>query len=175
MKITPDRFEHETPEAGACVMEMVALLSQDWFSDDPTCTNTFISGVARIVNDRLPREDRHLIMSQFDRLFDTVDSETNEEFRSRFKEFALSLKPDPKHQHIVRGLTDYQDYAKNHTDGRFLMHDAVRWIDLWLRQPIMPEEKVRVLSDILDIHDEVVGRTEVPKQDLSKLVKLLGR
>jgi len=47
------------PDAGeACVMEYVAIIKGEEWTDDPACTDPMVSMVARMVNDRLTDENR---------------------------------------------------------------------------------------------------------------------
>lgn len=45
------RYAHLGPDDGACLMELVAVLADSRFTDQPTCTHPLLAAVARGVND----------------------------------------------------------------------------------------------------------------------------
>jgi hypothetical protein len=45
-----DAGRHQRPEAGACLMEYVSVLSGEPWSDHPWCTQPLLAAVARAVN-----------------------------------------------------------------------------------------------------------------------------
>lgn len=69
--ILPDRLQsvqalllqsgaHDNPEAGMCVMEAVAYVAGEKFTDHPKCASPSIAAFMRSWNDRLPDKDRQL-------------------------------------------------------------------------------------------------------------------
>lgn len=61
------------PDSGeACVMEYVALLAGEPWSDRPKCTHPVLAQVALVVNDCLPDERRHELVPLIGRLFGTA-------------------------------------------------------------------------------------------------------
>jgi hypothetical protein len=50
--------KHLKPEQGACVMELVSLLTGDAWTDFPACTEPAVSRAAQAVNDFTPDEER---------------------------------------------------------------------------------------------------------------------
>jgi len=63
---------HRPGDGKACVMEYVALLAGEPWSDTPACTYPPLASVAQVVNDRLRDEDRHLLVPLIGRLFGTT-------------------------------------------------------------------------------------------------------
>ena len=63
---------HRPGDGKACVMEYVALLAGEAWTDAPSCTYRPLARAARIVNDRLRDEDRHLLVPLIGRLFGTT-------------------------------------------------------------------------------------------------------
>ena len=75
---TPDlmpiiaRGSHSSPADGACIMEMASHLAGEEWSDRPACVHWALAAVARTVNDRLPDDERHLILPLLPRLMGTT-------------------------------------------------------------------------------------------------------
>lgn len=158
---------HNSPEKGACVMEMVSFMSGDKWTDSPKCTNQHISYAAQSVNDRLSEQGRQKILTQFDRLFNTSDPEFADAFE---KEYAVYLMDRASEGTASSG------YAQDWLVGGHI-EDGMGEITISL-QHLWPEEDadeelVKFLSDILDIYDHVSGRTNVEVQDLNKLKGLV--
>lgn len=53
---------HNPDEGKACVMEYVALLAGEVWTDSPECTNVLIASLARATNDAVPDKDRNTIL-----------------------------------------------------------------------------------------------------------------
>src|SRR5690606_21964817 len=68
----------DDPSEGACVMEYVSLLAGEDFSDSPECTHPLLASAARVVNDYLPDNERHLLVPLIGRLFGTADTRESE-------------------------------------------------------------------------------------------------
>ena len=68
---TLSRGSHDPDSGKACVMEYVALLAGEAWSDGPTCTHPSLAWHARRANDSLNDEDRHLLVPMILRLFGT--------------------------------------------------------------------------------------------------------
>lgn len=49
---------HRNPRKGACFMEMASFLAGERWSDHPSCTHPLLAGLARMVNDVLPDDER---------------------------------------------------------------------------------------------------------------------
>jgi hypothetical protein len=62
--MTPDAVpvlsagRHRNPRKGACFMEMASFLAGERWSDHPSCTHPLLAGLARMVNDVLPDQER---------------------------------------------------------------------------------------------------------------------
>lgn len=161
---------HASPSEGACIMEMVSFLAGEEWSDSPECSFETITLIAQFVNDSLPDEERGRILSQFNRLFDTAGIEKD-------------------HSKLVRfaGLLDTycasvpSAYSYQRIDGYLRMSDKLyemrHYMYNWLTELLAKDDwegMVKVLSDVLDIADEVLGRTDVEQQDLSILAKVMA-
>lgn len=72
---------HVPGEGKACVMEYVALLAGEPWTDTPECTHPVLALAAQEVNDRLPDQDRHLLVPLIGRLFGTTPTGTDDERR----------------------------------------------------------------------------------------------
>ena len=62
---------HRPNEGKACVMEYIALLAGEAWTDSPSCTHRLLARAAQQVNDRLLDDDRHLLVPLIGRLFGT--------------------------------------------------------------------------------------------------------
>lgn len=65
---------HDPGDGQACVMEYVALLAGEDWSDRPDCTHPLLAHEARTVNDELEDRDRPLLVPLVGRLFGTTDA-----------------------------------------------------------------------------------------------------
>lgn len=70
---------HEPNQGKACVMEYVALLAGEEWTDSPTCTHPALAQVAQVVNDRLPDSERHRLVPLIGRLFGTGETGSERE------------------------------------------------------------------------------------------------
>lgn len=70
---------HEPGDGKACVMEYVALLAGESWTDSPACTHRVLARMAQAVNDRLPDERRHELVPLIGRLFGTAETGTDHE------------------------------------------------------------------------------------------------
>lgn len=68
---------HLPGEGKACVMEYVALLAGEPWTDSPTCTHPVLAFTAQNVNDRLLDSERHRLVPLIGRLFGTPETGTN--------------------------------------------------------------------------------------------------
>lgn len=60
-------------------MQMVSYLAGESWSDSPACTHPVLARMAQVVNDRLPDDDRHLLVPLIGRLFGTGETGTAHE------------------------------------------------------------------------------------------------
>lgn len=65
--------KHEPGEGKACLMEYIALLAGETWSDSPKCTHPVLAKMAQVVNDRLPDSERYRLVPLIGRLFGTGD------------------------------------------------------------------------------------------------------
>lgn len=59
---------HNSPKAGACIMEYISFLAGEHFSDTPECTDPVLASLARSFNDSITDQDRHLMLPFIPRL-----------------------------------------------------------------------------------------------------------
>lgn len=170
---------HDDPSQGACVMEMVSFMSGDKWTDFPECTDYGIAIVAQNVNDKLTDEDRHLIMSQFDRLFNT-----NTLHGEQLREFYDEVYAYFREVAIKHGLGNIKCSTEDMTSTTFLemvedrielrmLESVLVWLSAGMaKAEATGEDYVAVLSGVLDIYDRITGRKSVVRQDISKLAEL---
>lgn len=144
---------HIKPSQGACVMEMVSFLAGEEWSDTPDCSNRRITIAAQLVNDNVENRNRHLILKDFDRLFNT----------------ALSVEDDTK---FALALADYFGAPPNsiiiELSGSKLKQ--VEKNDSF--EDLIDFKMLDTLTKILNVYDEVFGRKDVKSQDLNPLKAL---
>ena len=73
--------KHNPDDGEACVMEYVALLAGETWTDSPACTHPVLAAAARSVNDQMDDGERHLLVPLIGRLFGTAESGTEYERR----------------------------------------------------------------------------------------------
>lgn len=171
---TISRGAHADPSQGACVMEMVSYLNGDEWTDFPTCTLPEISGIAQAVNDTLPVDDRHLLSSQFDRLFGTAEIQADPDLYYAFLEELCKL-----------GVTFASDANFHDIFAKSILKLVEQgkvfraWEDLsmeftYLISGKSAEDLISFLSSVLDIADKVLRRTEYPVIDVTPLHDLFA-
>ena len=74
---------HDADNGEACVMEYVALLAGEAWSDRPECTHPLLAHEARMTNDLLRDSDRSRLVPLIGRLFGTGDD--SPELRARLR------------------------------------------------------------------------------------------
>lgn len=181
---------HDKPENGACVMEMVSFMNGGEWTDAPDCTLPIITGLAQMVNDHVRDEYRGDIMKDFHRLFGTSDERFAKEATEKIRSYLMSAGVfDGHHCYCSYDIEtgDYITYDK-------VVHKAKCWhMAISFTGPsvysfpsfeeAMAYENIRVadqsalltLTKVLDIYDEVSGRNEYLIQDVSKLAELPGQ
>ncbi len=70
---------HKPGDGKACVMELVSFLAGESWTDSPECTHPVLARMAQVVNDRLPDDERHLLVPLIGRLFGTAPTGTDHE------------------------------------------------------------------------------------------------
>lgn len=156
---------HDNPKNGACIMEMVSFMSGDEWTDTPKCTDLFLAYVAQKVNDGMSSEHRHLILSQFDRLFNTS-------FDNPDAERTWLNQVEKKFGYIASNISRSSISSFAHALAE--EHFYAKWFECTLlRSDLETDEAlVSILKEALDTYDEYVGRTEVQKQDINKLKEI---
>lgn len=70
---TLSKGSHRRDSGRACVMEYVSLLAGEQWSDEPSCTHPLLAAAARVINDNLPDDERHILVPRIGRLFGTTE------------------------------------------------------------------------------------------------------
>lgn len=81
-----DAGSHSAGEGKACVMELVSVIAGETWSDQPVTVHPCLAAAAIYINDRLPNEDRHLLLPLVGRFFGTRFREATEPLRAYFSE-----------------------------------------------------------------------------------------
>ena len=76
-----DRGAH-SPDGKACVMEAVAYVAREPWSDNPRCASPIIGSFLRSWNDAMNDEDRQMLKPYITRLVGTRTTEADEEIRA---------------------------------------------------------------------------------------------
>jgi hypothetical protein len=76
-----DRGAHTSFEEGACIMEAVAFVADEPFSDHPKCASPILGAFLRAWNDRLDTDDRQLLKPYIVRLVGTNTGQADEQTR----------------------------------------------------------------------------------------------
>ena len=79
--LTLSKGAHAPGDGEASLMEHVSLLAGEEWSDHPACTHPVLASVARDVNDRLPDDERQVLVPLIGRLFGTSDARLPEHER----------------------------------------------------------------------------------------------
>ena len=90
---------HEPGDGKACIMEYVALLAGEAWSDNPMCTHPVLASMAREANDRMNDENRHLLVPLIGRLFGT--SATGSDIERRTLSVNLAIHSAKSVLHLV--------------------------------------------------------------------------
>ncbi len=77
-----DKGSHTSPEDGACIMEAVAFLAGEKWSDTPECASPVIGAFLRSWNDCLPDDERQQLKRYIPRLIGTAASPKVEDRRA---------------------------------------------------------------------------------------------
>lgn len=105
-----DGAHDENAELEMCVMEAVAYVAGERWSDRPSCASPVLSAYARSLNDRLKHEDRQRLKPYVAKLVGTVGSRDLEERRAM-------LAVD----HVIRvAAPDWLDAAGEHAHASAL-------------------------------------------------------
>lgn len=153
-------------------MEMVSFLAGEEWSDMPECSHPVISRTAQKINDSLDDSKRHLILSQFDRLFGTSDPRYMDAFEDELKIFLTDLFDrmtfcDYTGEPIYPGSAYYYIVRSEALDALKYAQSAASHFAFHIYYGQGAEAAVQFLSDILDIYDRVSGRTQVEPKDVT--------
>jgi len=73
---------HDNPDDGMCVMEAVAYIAGEPFSDHPACASTVVGAFLRAWNDALPDSDRQQLKRYISRLVGSKGTADQEDERA---------------------------------------------------------------------------------------------
>ena len=141
---------HYSPEAGACVMEMVSFLAGEQFSDKPQCVNINIRVEAIQINDMVSDDNRNQIALLIPRFMNT--SGLNENW-----EFTEELNKARKEFIAENNLHDYNNGVA------YAIKQAFQTDEGDARRTNQEYDQIGIdwLSVVLDIADKHLGREEV--------------
>lgn len=161
---TLSKDSHKPGDGKACVMEYVALLAGEEWTDTPKCTHPVLAHMAQLVNDKMADENRHLLVPLIGRLFGTSETDTTD---GQDVEYMLGLWG----QRSIRDLdTDAARWAAMAGTTTGVLHYVV-WAhtsllkfdvscDLAVGRNKRDRLMVKFLSDLIDEYDRLTGRTE---------------
>ena len=196
---------HDSPSEGACVMEYVSLLAGEKWSDTPACTYFPLARVAQFVNDRLPDSERHRLVPLIGRLFGTTLPVNDSVFALRVARTVEHLNVSAKAcndvterylagEATLNELNDSSTHAYaaayassaayEAADAAYeaanAAHEAATYAAYanYYANGIAGMDAVEWLSIVIDIYDELSGRTEhrdVTEADLRMLAEAVQR
>ncbi len=102
---------HESREAGMCAMEAVAWLANEPHSDEPSCACPVIAAYVRVLNDRMPDDQRQRLVKYLPALIGTNDP-TKLRARAELLAWAAIRQFAPPALRAV-GLIDHADTLEN--------------------------------------------------------------
>lgn len=103
---------HSNPESGMCVMEAVAMMSGEKFSDSPACASPVISAFLRNWNDNLPDAERQQLKKYIPLMIGTHGTSALEEKRAWMATDWLSRVQAPAWLDLV-GLTSQANILRS--------------------------------------------------------------
>lgn len=194
--------DHDPGEGKACVMEYVSILAGEEWTDMPHCTHPTLAKAAQSVNDILSDGHRHLLVPLIGRLFGA--GRPADKVRDLVLIRALAVYADPTgggttftdftYPRMVEALASGNDLGAAYYAGgvavgavaklyRDTTH-SVKYNTLVVTGPdgaagrYVAETLVGFLSGLIDVYDEVTGRTEhrvVTAEDLAFLAAKVGQ
>lgn len=142
---------HDPGDGEACVMEYVALLAGEDWSDRPDCTHPLLAHEARTVNDELDDRDRPLLVPLVGRLFGTTDPSPVVTARLRLRQARSAvLLLEPTARVRVAPVLSRAEEAVEHGDAD---SQAAAW------ERVRPLAGALLASDHLDRHARVHRRS----------------
>ena len=88
---------HAADEGQACLMEYISLIAGEKWSDKPACTHPVLASAARLTNDRMYDNHRHLLVPLIGRLFGTDEGGTEEERKALNVSLAVFCAKSVRH------------------------------------------------------------------------------
>ena len=190
---------HRPGDGKACVMEYVALLAGEQWTDMPNCTHFVLAKSAQRVNDRMQDRNRHLLVPLIGRLFGT--SAPEDQVEAKRLNVALAVYSAKSVLHLVnpKNLAKAQEriavaehflatgekpayVAADAAAAAYVAADAAAdaapaahaaapasYNEIWDKRDALA---VAGLSALIDEYDRLTGRTEsreVTKSELSNL------
>jgi hypothetical protein len=173
---------HLPDEGKACVMEYVSLLAGEQWSDTPACTYYPLAQAAQAVNDRLTDDERHLLVPLIGRLFGTTlpvddrvfalrvartvehlstSAKETTDVTERFIAGEATIEELKRARGHVSAFTDYAAASAYYASSAATAYAATAADDL-----------VAWLAGVIDIYDELSGRTEHRQVSESELTQL---
>ena len=180
---------HQPGDGKACVMEYVALLNGESWTDHPECTHPVLAEVSRSVNDRMADENRHLLVPLIGRLFGT--SATGSLADRKHLAVGLAIFSADRVAHLVnpkyranadaaRGAA--RAWYENPTEENRKAANSAAYADYadsadsaasWRR--VRDESMVESLSALIDEYDHLTGRTQSREVTPAELTDLRDR
>lgn len=121
---------HDSPDQGGCVMEVVSMLAKQPWTDSPTCTNEVITRAAQAVNDRLNDVERQRLVALIPRILRARRTDSDRRVNVRLAVWAARS---------VLHLTPEQD--------RPACERAVESVEMWLAGEATMEEVRAAAAD----------------------------
>ncbi len=149
------RGNHDNPEQGACVMEMVSFVAGEEWSDTPECTNMALAMLAQRVNDFVSDDNRNVIAHMVPRFIGTSKLES-----------ALFLST------VAEKLAESGEFGMFGYQGSFRLSSAdllssikehfnfEKDIEKRLTNEEYDQKAMRILEIALDTADEMLERGE---------------
>ena len=160
---------HEPGDGKACVMEYVALLAGESWTDSPACTHPVLARAAQRVNDGLPDDERHLLVPLIGRLFGTAESGSDHERRVLSVRLAVwcarqVMRPgdDASRRAIeaAEGWCEGRVTAQECQAAAAAAYAAAYTADAAYAAAYAATATAALLTGLLDEYDRLTGRTE---------------
>jgi len=178
---------HSPDEGKACVMEYVSLLAGEKWSDTPSCTYYPLARAAQKVNDSLSDADRHLLVPLIGRLFGTTAPVDDAVFTLRVARTVEHLSPAAKARNDVKEKylggaattgealpTTAAAYATAYATTYAAAYAATAYAATAYASGM---DTVAWLASVIDIYDDLSGRTEhreITDADLRFLIEVVA-
>ena len=146
---------HNSPEQGACVMEMVSFLAGEEFTDHPQCVNSLLRNEAISINDLVSDDNRSQISLMIPRFMNTEKLDNNYAFREEY------LKAEKQFLEAREMRTDMGSVA-------YTIKHAFDTDPEGSRRTNQEYDQIGIdwLGVLLDIADKHLGRHNVPSVEV---------